>query len=68
MMTKQNFEAIAAVLNSNLADLSIVLDFADMCEQDNPRFDRIRFVKAATSLSVDMAEYQVRAIRKQRGE
>ena len=47
-MTKKHFEAIAHTLDANHAPLSLVLDFADMCEEENPRFDRGAFVVAAT--------------------
>jgi hypothetical protein len=68
MMTKQHFEAIANVLNANNAPLSLVLDFADMCEESNPRFDRTKFVQWSTKSLLDEHEYNVRAIKKQRGE
>ena len=48
-MTKKDFEAIAEVLNANAAPLSLVLDFADMCEESNPRFNRALFVQASTA-------------------
>ena len=48
MMTKQHFEAIAHTLDANVADMCLVLDFADMLEEQNDRFDRPRFVEAAT--------------------
>lgn len=47
-MTRKHFEAIAATLNANVAPLNLVLDFADMLEEENDRFDRGRFVVAAT--------------------
>lgn len=47
-MSRAHFEAIAHVLDANHADLSLVQDFADMCEESNPLFDRMRFIKAAT--------------------
>ena len=52
-MTKKHFEAIAAVLaeynrvkcyNPHISNLEN--DFADMCEAQNPRFDRDRFLRA----------------------
>lgn len=48
MMTRKDFESIAHCLNANHAPLALVFDFADMLEEDNPRFDRARFVKAST--------------------
>jgi hypothetical protein len=48
MMTRKDFEAIAHVLDANHADIGIVLDFAMMLEEQNPRFDTGLFVKAAT--------------------
>lgn len=47
-MSKRDFEAIAHTLNANMAPLELVLDFADMLEETNPRFDRSLFVQAAT--------------------
>lgn len=48
-MTKRDFEAIAHTLNANVAPLALVSDFADMCEETNPRFDRQRFIIASTA-------------------
>lgn len=48
MMTKQDFEAIAHVLDANEAPLAIVLDFADMLSEQNERFNYGLFVKAST--------------------
>lgn len=48
LMTKKDFIAIAGVLDANTAPLATVLDFADMLEEDNPRFDRATFVRAST--------------------
>lgn len=47
-MTKAQFEAIAATLNANRADYALVADFADMCEEFNPNFDRARFIATAS--------------------
>lgn len=47
-MTRKHFEAIAHTLNMNHADLNIVQDMADMLEEQNERFDRPRFIAAAT--------------------
>ncbi len=46
-MTKRGYIAIAHVLNVNHASLEIVQDMADMLGEDNPRFDRTRFMDAA---------------------
>jgi hypothetical protein len=55
-MTRKDFEAIAHVLDANHAPLALVMDFSDMLEESNPRFDRPRFVAAATKeLSEDLA-------------
>lgn len=58
MMTRKDFEEIAKTLDANFAPLSLVLDFANMLEETNPRFDRVRFVRASTNniekdLSID---------------
>jgi hypothetical protein len=50
MMTRKDFEAIADLLDANIADEAIVLDFADMLAEQNPRFDRVRFITRATNL------------------
>lgn len=50
MMTKQDFEAIAEILDANMAGEGIVLDFADMLAEQNPRFDRARFIDASTNM------------------
>lgn len=47
-MTKKDFIAIAATLAANAAPLALVLDFADMLADSNPRFNRPLFVDAAT--------------------
>jgi hypothetical protein len=49
MMTRQDFEKIAVVLDANHAPLAIVQDMADMLEEQNERFDRTRFVQASTN-------------------
>lgn len=49
MMTRRDFESIAAVLDANHAPYPIVCDMADMLEEDNPRFDRSRFIDAASN-------------------
>ena len=50
MMTRKDFEAIAHILDANVADEGIVLDFADMLAEQNPRFDRARFIDASTNV------------------
>jgi len=47
-VTRKDSEVIARTLNANTAPLDLVLDFADMLEEGNPRFDRVHFVQAAT--------------------
>ena len=65
MMTKQHFEEIAHVLDANRAPLALVEDFADMLSEQNERFDRARFVKAATNALVeDMDADLARLLRK----
>lgn len=56
MMTRKHFEAIAHVLNANMAPHELVEDFADMLEQENPRFDRYRFVDASSKLREEYME------------
>ena len=67
-MTRKHFEAIAAVLNANHADISIVGDFADMCEEFNENFDRSRFVKASTLWFDDYLASQARLLNRMREE
>lgn len=61
MMTREHFEAIAAVLRDERPDRdgsarqdgardewsTTVLQFASMCKEQNPQFNRARFLKAA---------------------
>ena len=61
-MTKKDYEAIAEILDANVADLGIVFDFADMLEEDNPRFDRKRFIDASTVQMLDSNERTLRLI------
>jgi hypothetical protein len=61
-MTKRDFIAIAAVLNANVAPLSLVSDFADMCEDTNERFDRQKFVVAATQNLRAQQEHEARML------
>lgn len=50
MFTRQHYEALAAHISglslTNATREWLPLSFADMLEQDNPRFDRKRFLKA----------------------
>jgi hypothetical protein len=59
-MTHKHFEAIAETLNANVAPLALVLDFADMCEETNPLFDRARFITAAT---INLLDSEARTVR-----
>lgn len=46
-MTKKHYEAIARIiLQCELEDTTIVHMLATYFESDNPRFDRVRFLKA----------------------
>lgn len=52
-MTKKHFEALAAIVNDNRFDgsrkeacESIARDMADLFAEENPRFDRERFLTA----------------------
>jgi len=67
MMTKKNFEAIAHVLDANHAPLSLVQDFADMLEEENPRFDRTLFIAASTVTLLDLANYEAMKLRQAHG-
>jgi hypothetical protein len=64
-MTRQDYEAIAKVLDANHADLALVGDFADMLEENNARFDRGLFFKAATGNVEKDANHTVRSIRRE---
>ncbi len=46
MLTKKHFGAIAKILNFRCADYPEVLDFANYFKNENPRFDKQRFIKA----------------------
>ena len=48
MFTKQHYIAIAKLLLTIPSKVGIVKRFADMLEEDNPKFDRERFCKACT--------------------
>ncbi len=45
-MSRKHFRAIAQILAKHDADLNMVRDFAGMCAEHNPRFDRETFIKA----------------------
>lgn len=45
MFTKKHFEAVARILKETDAK-ELAAHFADMFEQDNPRFNRQRFMAA----------------------
>lgn len=47
-MTRKDFEAIAHVLDANVADIGLVFDFANMLAETNERFNRELFIKAST--------------------
>jgi hypothetical protein len=47
-MAKKHYELIAAVLLANAAPRRIVMALADAFKQDNAKFDRSRFIRAAT--------------------
>lgn len=66
-MTKKDFIAIAKVLDANHADLALVSDFADMCEETNPLFNRQMFVVAATENIRKDAEFAARALDRELG-
>lgn len=61
-MTKKHFIAIAALLDANRASLAIVSDFADLFEEENPRFNRQQFVEAATLNMRDDLNHALRAL------
>ena len=67
-MTRKDFEAIAHTLNANTAPLELVLDFADMLEESNPRFDRARFVEAATKKLRPNLDYDRRLLDLETGQ
>jgi len=45
-LSKQHFQAIADILSYHGATDAMVQDFADYFATENPRFDRVRFIKA----------------------
>ena len=68
MMTRKDFVLIAETLNANHASPELVLDFADMLEETNPRFDRARFVQHSTTNVVRILDSQVKMLdRESRG-
>lgn len=67
LMTKKDFIAIAKVLDANHAPLALVSDFADMCEETNPLFDRQRFVEASTVNMRKDAETSARLLDRELG-
>ena len=48
MFTRKHFNAVASILDANVANESLVNDFADMFADDNRLFDRDKFTEAAT--------------------
>lgn len=66
MMTRKHFEAIAHTLDANHAPLALVLDFADMLEEQNERFDRGRFVTASTKNLADALRRDSLALTRER--
>lgn len=66
MMTRQDFTAIAVCLDANHADLSMVLDFADMLGEQNERFNRALFVQAATGNLQTLVTYDAKRLARAR--
>ncbi len=52
-MTRKHFVAIARILAKHDADLRMVRDFAGMCAEHNPRFDRETFIKASSMVKYE---------------
>jgi hypothetical protein len=48
--TRKHYEAIAHLLDANMASEAIVLDFCDMFSEDNPNFRADLFIPAATNM------------------
>lgn len=49
-MSKKHFERIAAILRDHDdVDPQLVDDLADFFQSENPFFDRVRFIEAATA-------------------
>ena len=47
-MSREHFRAIADALRESGASLETIKAIALVCERNNPRFDRDRFIRAAT--------------------
>lgn len=56
MNTKQNFIAAARMLVETKASGETIHAFADFFENDNPRFDRQKFLEAAGYALLKMVE------------
>lgn len=67
-LSRKHFEAIAHTLDANRADLALVEDFADMCAEFNPLFDRKRFVTAATIKWREWQSYELDQLKKRLGD
>ena len=46
-MSKKHYEAIAEALKNNFATSDLILDLAEIFENDNSSFDVSRFLKAS---------------------
>lgn len=46
-MTQKHFQALARALAETSASLQTVQAIANVCAADNPRFDRVKFLRAA---------------------
>jgi hypothetical protein len=46
-MTRKHFESLAAALKSSEASTDSIVAVANVCAAANPRFDRVRFLRAA---------------------
>lgn len=68
MFTKQHYKAIAHILDANHTDLCVVSDFADYFEEDNERFDRTLFIRAATEQAIKDMRHQERMLKRERVE
>ena len=42
-MTRRHFQEMADILHVNGADPILVKDIANMCERENPHFNRMKF-------------------------
>lgn len=45
-MTRKHFRAIAERLKAGNASIELCRSFANMCADENPRFDRAKFLEA----------------------